>query len=357
MDYQKTEVMKDKKPEKELSKSQMDRLFQEGYKLAFLTKKRTKPWDKIFQLWFEAAKSGHIRAQFYLATCYDHGYGVDKNIPEAFNWYFKAAQSGSPAAQYNIGFFYKKGEFVKQDLEKAAHWYSLSANQGDPPSQRELGYCYFYGEGVEKNQLTAIKWYKKAARKEDRRAMYNLGLCYEYGEGVAQSDRWARYYYLKACKLGHKKAKKKLICKHSKIKKINLLNFGVLRTDNEERENNKNSITNYFLRSSHVKFFNKTDKFKGELGLRFGIEYFIEGYSKSKNESVNFSCKILHPKLFNPNTKRQQNATMDFKLNYLNESNFDFYLFEFDWEIKKGIWTFQIIEEKVILLEKSFIIQ
>lgn len=75
--------------------------------MAFITRKKTKPWSKIFELWRAAAINGHLRAQFYLGTCYDFGNGVKRNLSEAFNWYMRAAKEGKMEAQFNIGHFYK----------------------------------------------------------------------------------------------------------------------------------------------------------------------------------------------------------------------------------------------------------
>ncbi|MBR2084052.1 MAG: sel1 repeat family protein, partial [Muribaculaceae bacterium] len=45
--------------------------------------------------WFyQAAAKGHAEAQYRLADCYHHGYGVKKNKQEAINWYQKAANQG-----------------------------------------------------------------------------------------------------------------------------------------------------------------------------------------------------------------------------------------------------------------------
>lgn len=90
------------------SKTKIDKMFRLGYKLAFETKKKKKDWSEIFSLWYCAATNGHLRAQFYLGTCYDLGNGVKKNVSEAFNWYIKAAKRGKMEAQYNVGFFIKR---------------------------------------------------------------------------------------------------------------------------------------------------------------------------------------------------------------------------------------------------------
>lgn len=103
-----TVKMSDRNSNIKISKAKANRLFQEGYDLAFLTKKKIKPWGEIFNLWKIAATAGHTRTQFYLGTCYDFENGVKKNLSEAFNWYMKAATNGMMEAQYNIGFFIKK---------------------------------------------------------------------------------------------------------------------------------------------------------------------------------------------------------------------------------------------------------
>jgi len=203
-------IMNNKKSNIKMSEAQAKQFFDEGYKLAFQTKGRIKPWEKIFHLWKSAATAGHVSAQFHVGTCYDFGKGVDKNIKKAFYWYMKAARKGKMEAQYNIGLFYRKGILVKQDYKKAVYWYSLAAKQGDIWAQRDLGYCYFYGEGVKEDQIKAVYWYKKAADEGDGKANYNLGLCYEYGDGVKQSISRAKHYYTKASKLGHRKASNKL---------------------------------------------------------------------------------------------------------------------------------------------------
>jgi TPR repeat protein len=85
-------------------------LFQQGYKAGF---ESVHPnWNKAFQLWLKAAEAGHIRAQFYLGTCYDVGRGAKRNLEKAYYWYYQSAIAGKMESQYNIGFFYRVGEVV-----------------------------------------------------------------------------------------------------------------------------------------------------------------------------------------------------------------------------------------------------
>ncbi len=139
-----------------------------------------------------------------------------------------------------------------------------------------------------------------------------------------------------------------------KIKEVKLLNFGSLKTLKEKKAPNKNSSTGYYLYPAGVQFVERTDKLKCFLGLKFGIEYFIQGIDNLKKDEVKFCCNITHPQLVNPETNLQFAETNEIKINYLNETNFDYFSFEYEWEIKIGIWTFQIIENDRILLETPF---
>lgn len=139
-----------------------------------------------------------------------------------------------------------------------------------------------------------------------------------------------------------------------KIKEIELLKFGSLTTDLEEKEINKNSPTGYFLYPTKLTFINELDKLQGFKGLKFGIEYVVKGHTTAKNDIAFFSCRILHPELTNPDTNEKFSETVETKNNYLNDTNFDYLFFEFDWEIETGTYTFQIIESDTILFEKSF---
>jgi TPR repeat protein len=124
------------------SKTKVVTMFRLGYKMAFETKGKKKNWDDIFSLWYCAAINGHIRAQFYLGTCYDHGYGTEKNLQLAFNWYLKAAKAGHRDSQYNIAFFYNSGELGRKNPKKKIYWYELAAKSGLSDAQRDLGYAY-----------------------------------------------------------------------------------------------------------------------------------------------------------------------------------------------------------------------
>lgn len=138
-----------------------------------------------------------------------------------------------------------------------------------------------------------------------------------------------------------------------KIESIEIINFGILTSDQEEKELSKASPAGYFLRPQQINFVNQTNKIEARKGLKFGIEYFIKGFTDDKDDAI-FYCKISHPTMKNPETKEELNEVTERKINYVNERNFDYYHLESDWEIVKGKWTFEIIEDNKTLLKTEF---
>ncbi len=135
------------------------------------------------------------------------------------------------------------------------------------------------------------------------------------------------------------------------------MNFGSVSSFNEGKSYSKDSLTGYFIHSDSITFIKHQDIFEGIIGLTFGIEYYLEGFDPlTKNEDVHFISKIIHPLITNPETNQSGSETIEHKYSYNNQINYDYITFEYDWEIKPGIWIFQVIEDEAILLENYFII-
>ena len=103
--------------------------FNWGYWCAFYGKPRKKYRNRAFEFWTKAAELGHVRAQFYLGTCYDFKIGKKRNLKLAKQWYEKAAKAGHDLAQYNLGFMYRDGIGVRKNLKKS---FIILDNLGHP---------------------------------------------------------------------------------------------------------------------------------------------------------------------------------------------------------------------------------
>jgi hypothetical protein len=154
--------------------------------------------------------------QFNLATAYEIGKGVEKDLKQAVYWYRKAAEQGHADAQFNLVLAYETGNGVEQDFKQAVYWYTKVAEQADPITQFNLGLDYENGNGVEQDSKQAVYWYTKAIEKGYSKAQYKMGLAYETGKGVVQDFKQAVYWYTKAAEQGFSKALFKLGLSYSK---------------------------------------------------------------------------------------------------------------------------------------------
>ena len=50
----------------------------------------------------KTADVNDIAAQYYMAVCYEQGFGIDKDLKQAFKMYRKAAERGLPDAMYCV---------------------------------------------------------------------------------------------------------------------------------------------------------------------------------------------------------------------------------------------------------------
>ena len=133
------------------------------------------------------AEQGDTQAQYELASMYENGHGVKKNIEDALKWYWKAAENGHIGAQIDLGWFYQNGQFVEKDIKQAMVLYEKAANQGNPQAQFNLAVLYDEGVDVPQDNELAVKWYKLSAEQGYMPAKLNLGVCYWKGVGVKQN--------------------------------------------------------------------------------------------------------------------------------------------------------------------------
>ena len=114
------------------------------------------------------ANLGYPPAQLYLATLYENGRGVVKDLSEARRWTERAAQGGDRKAMHNLALYAFEGVGGQpRNPALAAQWFRRAADLGLTDSQYNLGRLYEQGLGVAANPAEAYKWYLIAARSGD----------------------------------------------------------------------------------------------------------------------------------------------------------------------------------------------
>lgn len=101
--------------------------------------------------WYRVAATagGDAEAQFALGDLYFHGLGVANDYGRAIDLYRAAATHGHPVAQYLMGVMYKEGWGVKRNLVEAYKWLSLAA----PQAARIKAYNAQYDANGERERL------------------------------------------------------------------------------------------------------------------------------------------------------------------------------------------------------------
>jgi localization factor PodJL len=127
--------------------------------------------DEAAARWFErAAKKGLAPAQFRLASLYEKGIGVKKNLATARDLYRAAADKGHGKAMHNLAVLYAEGIAGPSDYRTAAEWFRKAADRGVTDSQYNLAVLYARGVGVEQNLAESYKWFFLAAKEGDKDA-------------------------------------------------------------------------------------------------------------------------------------------------------------------------------------------
>ena len=84
----------------------------------------------------EAAEAGDREAQFELATAYERGFIVEKDLAWAARWYGKAAYQGHREGQFHYGRLKLEGIGLPLDKRGAYRWMKLAAEQDHIEAKR-----------------------------------------------------------------------------------------------------------------------------------------------------------------------------------------------------------------------------
>jgi TPR repeat protein len=93
------------------------------FRSAFGGDRRQRNLNRAFRMWKASAGQRHVRAMFYLGTCYDFGSGVRRDIRRAMFWYRQAGRAGHEVAQYNLALGYRDGLGAPRSRRMAVKWF------------------------------------------------------------------------------------------------------------------------------------------------------------------------------------------------------------------------------------------
>jgi uncharacterized protein len=109
---------------------------EQGRKYFYGIRTRTN-FRKGFPLILEAARQGHVHAQYMVGYAYRDALGTMKNLTQSRRWRADAAKRNHPRAMFNLALDYDLGRGVRHNPRKAFVLYKRSAELGDKEAQ-----CY-----------------------------------------------------------------------------------------------------------------------------------------------------------------------------------------------------------------------
>jgi TPR repeat protein len=204
---------------------------------------------QAFHYFLEAALAGDAEAQFLVAQCYAHGYGVVKDETAVNEWLLAWGDWGASVLRTNVFGTYKNanGDGVLLEYSAAALWglrtpehgidvtqsnlglcyelnrktlgarsgstimAQLSEERWHPDMQAYIGYCCHTGLGAPQDLRKAVEYYRRAARYGNALAIYNLAVCLFEGQGVEQDYGKAVRFFEAVAREG----RSQLVTKHA----------------------------------------------------------------------------------------------------------------------------------------------
>ena len=131
----------------------------------------------IFEFQQKLAKAGNPQAQYQLATMYETGRGVAKNIDKAKEWYKKSAANNFTAASHRLTYIDVKNSGFKTSHKPWFNDLAKDAKKGDGEAMFILGDMNEHGIGVKKSLKKAQRYYKASSGKgniDAENRLYNI---------------------------------------------------------------------------------------------------------------------------------------------------------------------------------------
>ena len=121
--------------------------------------------------WMLLAYEGDTEAQFKVGVLFTNDQFSQPDFEQAVYWYKQAARQGHVLAQYNLGHQYLMGVGVRKNELTAMQWWQKAAESDHALAQFNIGRAYFLGIGFEKDQVLSKYWFKRAAYNKEPKSI------------------------------------------------------------------------------------------------------------------------------------------------------------------------------------------
>jgi len=138
-----------------------------------------------------------------------------------------------------------------------------------------------------------------------------------------------------------------------RIDGITISNYGIYSADPVERLVAPETATGHVAEYKNFRLLTQTETVPGRKGLRFGVEYVVNGAPKSKTVSITWITRFPRPGLRLPSSENLSFNKVEREVK-IGTRNYRVYSFDNDWEIVPGDWTFEFYYQDRKIGEKRF---
>lgn len=156
--------------------------FLKGMKFYLIDKK----YDEAMKEYKVVAKAKVAEGKTMQGVCYANNNYSKSNVKKAVKLLSETCNT-HPASAFYLASLYENGKGVEKDMKRALELYIQSAHDGYGTAQSYLGDIYYEGRGTAQDYAKAVEYYTQAyaQRQLTQNATKRLASCYENGWGVA----------------------------------------------------------------------------------------------------------------------------------------------------------------------------
>lgn len=132
---------------------------------------RDQKYQAELDRWMLRAYEGDRDAQFKVGVLLTNDQFSRPDYEQAVYWYKQAARQGHVLAQYNLGHQYLTGVGVRQSDRDAMQWWLKAAQQDHALAQFNVGRAYYLGIGFDQDLGLSRKWFERAAANNEPKSI------------------------------------------------------------------------------------------------------------------------------------------------------------------------------------------
>lgn len=227
-----------------------------------------------------------------------HAEGLIDQSSNIFKFQSTLANSGNVNAQFKLASMYEEGEGVKKDLEQAKLWYKKAAKGGSRAAEQRENYLRIKEQGFD--AANDEKWLDSViddAGAHDADAVYLLAQLFQDGIGVKKDLEKSLELFKEIKSLGEANVEREIASINREIVADRLARQNQLKKNELENSRAQQALENQRAQSAQIRKQSKQVKQAAEKKQAIDKEQLIQAEKRKKYEAVMLKLKLEQKKI------------------------------------------------------------